>query len=167
MLALLFLALSAATADFATQHNVTTVILVRHAEKAAATAMTNEVPLSGTGSARAKELARVLAGTHIDAIYTTQYLRTKQTAAPLAAEHHMEPVVADPATLANTIRTKHAGQTVVVVGHSNTTPDLIRALGVASPPSIGDNEYDDLFIVTLAPGSAPKLVTLRYGAAQR
>ena len=166
MLALLFLALSAATAEPAAQQ-ITTVILVRHAEKAAATAMTNDVPLSDAGIARSKELARVLASTPIKAIYTTQYQRTKQTAAPLAAEHHLEPVVADPGLMATIIRTKHVGQTVVVVGHSNTTPDVIRALGIASPPSIGDNEYDDLFIVTLAPGTAPKLVTLRYGAAQR
>lgn len=166
ILALMFLAVSAATAEPAA-HQITTVILVRHAEKAAATAMSSDVPLSDAGTARAKELARVLAGTPIDAIYTTQYQRTKQTAAPLAAERHLEPIVADPAAMANVIRTKHAGQTVVVVGHSNTTPEVIRALGVALPPTIGDNEYDDLFIVTLAPGAAPKLVTLRYGAAQR
>ena len=166
MLALLLFAL-AAEAGSIVQAPVTTVILVRHAEKAPAAAMSNDVPLSDAGVARAKELARVLASTSIDAIYTTNYQRTKQTAAPLAADHHLEPIVAEPAAMANIIRTKHAGQTVVVVGHSNTTPDVIRALGVASPPSIGDSEYDDLFIVTLAPGAAPKLVTLRYGAAAR
>jgi len=165
MLTLLLFAL-AAEAGSTVQTQVTTVILVRHAEKAVST-MTSDVPLSDAGVARAKELARVLASTPVDAIYTTQYQRTKQTAAPLAADHHLEPIVADPAAMANIIRTKHAGQTVVVVGHSNTTPDVIRALGVATPPSIGDNEYDDLFIVTLSPGAAPKLVTLRYGAAQR
>lgn len=165
MLALLFSLMAAA--GFARQNVATTVILVRHAEKAAATAMTNDVPLSAAGAARAKELARVLADTHIDAIYTTEYQRTKQTAAPLAAEHHLEAAVADPVELPNVIRTKRAGQTIVVVGHSNTTSDVIRALGIASPPAIGDNEYDGLFIVTLAPGAAPKLLTLRYGAAQR
>ena len=166
MLALLLFA-ATLTAEAGTTNQVTTVILVRHAEKAAATAMTSDVPLSEAGRARADEFARVLADTHIDAIYTTQFLRTRQTAEPLAKEHHLESVVADPAQMAEIIRTKHAGQTVVVVGHSNTTPDVIRALGIATPPAIADSAYDDLFIVTLAPGAAPKLVSLRYGAAAR
>ena len=165
MLALLFFsAVLAAEAGGATP---TTVILVRHAEKATSTTMTNDVPLSDAGRARANELARVLADTHIDAIYTTQFQRTKQTAEPLAREHNLTPAVADPAQIADIVRTKHAGQTVVIVGHSNTTPDVIRALGIGKPPAIGDSEFDDLFIVTLAPGAAPKLITLRYGAPAR
>src|SRR4051812_20778195 len=121
MLSLLFLALSGAKAEPATRQ-ITTVILVRHAEKATGAAMSNDAPLNQAGMVRARELARVLAGTRVDAIYTTQYERTKETAAPLAADHRLEPIVADPATMAKVIKTKHAGQTVVVVGHSNTTP---------------------------------------------
>ena len=166
MLAFLLFAASL-TAEAGVQNQVTTVILVRHAEKAASTTMTNDVPLSDAGRARAAELARVLAGTHIDAIYTTQFARTKQTAEPLAKAHGVNPIVADPAQMADIVRTKHAGQTVVIVGHSNTTPDVIRALGIASPPAIADSEFDDLFIVTLAPGVTPKLIALRYGAAAR
>src|SRR5512141_2573171 len=75
----------AATAGAAIQNPQTTVILVRHAEKAVSnSAMTSDVPLSETGTARARELARGLGAVHIDAIYTPQYLRTKQTAEPLA-----------------------------------------------------------------------------------
>jgi len=61
----------------------------------------------------------------------------------------------------------HAGETVLVVGHSNTTPDVLRQLGIANPPSIADSQYDDLFVVTLATGAPARLVRLRYGAAAR
>lgn len=146
---------------------ITTVILVRHAEKLADT-MPEDVALSETGVARATELARVLRGTPIDAIYTTQWLRTRQTAAPVAKALGLQPrVVASGQTyaaeLAKKIRAEHAGQTVLVVGHSNSTPNLLRELGIATPPSIPESQYDDLFICTLAAGSA-KVVALRYGS---
>lgn len=145
---------------------ITTVILVRHAEKAGAS---GDVPLSAAGIERANELVHVLAGTSIAAIYETPYLRTEQTAAPLAVAHHLEPIdVNTGATyardVAGAILRDHKGETVVVVGHSNTTPDVIRALGVANPPAIADSEYDNLFVVTIA-GKTAKLITFKYGAA--
>lgn len=158
--------LAAGTAD------VTTVILVRHAEKAPAAAMVTDVPLSEAGAARAKELARVLGGMKIDAIYTTQYLRTRQTAEPVAKQAGVEPIAITAgasyaADLADIIRTKHVGQTVLVVGHSNTTPDILGALGIASPPPIPDSAYDDLFICSIPAGAAPRLMALRYGGVAR
>lgn len=172
MLAFLLTLFATAQAGASTQNPVTTVILVRHAEKTAATEMQSDVPLSDAGAARAHELARVLADTHIDAIYTTQFVRTRQTAAPLAKQHEIKAVAVEAGDsyaedMAKMIRTKHAGETVVIVGHSNTTPAVIRALGVSSAPAISDSQYDDLFIVTLAPGATPRLLTLRYGAAAR
>jgi lysophospholipase L1-like esterase/phosphohistidine phosphatase SixA len=142
---------------------VSTVILVRHAEKMSAS--NDDVPLSEAGHGRAKELARVLAGTKIDAIYTTQWQRTKQTAEPVARAKGITPVVVESGkTHADEIvKRVRGGQTTLVVGHSNSTPEVIRALGVADPPAITDSEYDNLFIVTLAGGKA-KLVSLRYGA---
>jgi broad specificity phosphatase PhoE len=156
----------------AASQDLTTVILVRHAEKAPATAMVTDVPLSAAGAARAKELARVLAAVKVAAIYTTQYQRTQQTAEPLAKQMGIQPVVLTAgakyaADLAKRIRTKHAGQTVVVVGHANTTPDVLRALGVTAAPAIADSEYDNLFLLTFAPGVAPRLLVLRYGAVAR
>jgi 2,3-bisphosphoglycerate-dependent phosphoglycerate mutase len=145
---------------------ITTVILVRHAEKAAAT---GDVPLSPAGIVRAKELVRVLAGTSIAAIYVTPYVRTEQTAEPLATAHHLDPVIIKSMDtyardVVNAILRDHKGDTVVVIGHSNTTPQVIRALGVPNPPDIADGEYDNLFIVSIGDGSTPKLVTLKYGA---
>jgi 2,3-bisphosphoglycerate-dependent phosphoglycerate mutase len=145
---------------------ITTVILVRHAEKAGAT---GDVPLSPAGITRAKELVRVLAGTSIAAIYVTPYVRTEQTAEPLATAHHLDPVIVKnmdtyARDVVGAILRDHKGDTVVVVGHSNTTPQVIRTLGIPNPPEIADGEYDGLFIVSVADGAAAKLVTLRYGA---
>ena len=121
---------------------------------------------------RAKELARVLAGVKFDAIYTTQYMRTKGTAAPTAAALGITPVIRTTgptyaADLAKHIRATHVGQTVLVVGHSNSTPDVMRALGATDVPDIPESQYDNLFVLTDADGAAPKVVALRFGAAVR
>lgn len=147
---------------------ITTVILVRHGEK---TGPSGDVPLSEAGIARAKELARVLGSVEIDAIYTTPYERTRKTAAPLGTKTGLAPVEITAgqtyaADMAKLIRDKHAGGTVVVVGHSNTTRDVILALG-GSIPEIADSSYDDLFIVTLVDGAAVRVLPLRYGAEKR
>ena len=159
-LAILLFAASA----FADAASLTTVILVRHAEKAGSS---GDVPLSEIGKQRAIELARVLSGTHLDAIYTTPYHRTRQTAAPVATPRHLDPIEIKPEDTIARIRKDHLGKTVLVVGHSNTTPNLIKQLGIAEPPEIPDSAYDDLFVVTFGEGIEPRLVTLRYGAAAR
>jgi broad specificity phosphatase PhoE len=150
---------------------LTTVILARHAEKANTEA---DTPLSAAGNARAKELARVLAGTRIDAVYTTQFARVRQTAEPLATAMNLTPMVMEAgggknyaSDIVKRIRREHTGQTVLVVGHSNTTVDVLKELGVPNPPVIPEPQFDDLFVVTLADGAAPSFVALRYGAATR
>ena len=158
----------AAVCATASSSPITTVILVRHAEKAGAT---GDVPLSPAGIERANELVRVLAGTSIAAVYSTPYLRTEQTAGPLAKAHVLEPIIVRTGDtyardLVETIRHQHAGETVVVVGHSNTTVDVLKQLGIANPPAIADSQYDDLFVVTMA-ADAVKLISLRYGKAAR
>jgi broad specificity phosphatase PhoE len=150
---------------------VTTVILVRHAEKDSEQ-MTGDPPLSAAGETRAKELARVLADVDVAAVYTTPYRRTEQTVAPLATALGLKPVVIRSgktyaADVAASIRTDCLGKTVVVVGHSNTTPEVMRQLGVVDPPAIPDSQYDDLFVVTMRDGTAPTLLKLRYGAVRR
>jgi broad specificity phosphatase PhoE len=147
----------------------TTIILVRHAEKAS---MSGDMPLSDAGNARAKELARVLGGTRIDAIYTTEYLRTRQTVAPLAEALKLTPKVLEtgkeyPANVVRTVRENHAGQTVLVAGHSNTTVDVLRELGMKDPPFIPEPQFDDLFVCTLIEGGPASCVALRYGAVTR
>lgn len=147
---------------------VTTVYLVRHAEKADTT---SDPVLSAAGARRASALADSLARTTVDAIITTQLQRTKLTADPIARRAGITPVVipaggpleAHAGAVANTILGRFAGKTVLVVGHSNTVPAIIRALGVAEPVTIADPEYDGFFVVTVRPDGRATLVRSRYG----
>ncbi|HEV8658464.1 MAG TPA: phosphoglycerate mutase family protein [Thermoanaerobaculia bacterium] len=147
---------------------ITTIILVRHAEKSGPK---GDVPLSAAGVIRAKELARVLGSAGISAIYTTPFIRVRQSAEPLANAIHITPVEVKTGDtyardLVNAIMRDHKGQTVLVIGHSNTTVDVLRQLEIANPPAIADSEYDDLFVCTIG-GATPKMLTLHYGAVAR
>jgi broad specificity phosphatase PhoE len=96
----------------------------------------------------------------VDAIIATQFGRTRQTAAPTAMATGLTvevvPTSADPNSarvMADAIR-KHVGQTVLVIGHSNTVPLIISALGAKEPAPICDASYDNLYVVTLRDGKA-------------
>ena len=152
-----------------TAEATTTVILVRHAEKAP---VSGDMPISEAGVIRAKELARVLVDARITAIYTTQYRRTRETVAPLAEALKLTPEVIEagkeyPANVVKIIREKHQGGTVLVIGHSNTTVDVLRELGMKDPPFIPEPQFDDLFVCTLVEGAPASCVALRYGAVTR
>jgi phosphohistidine phosphatase SixA len=143
------------------------VILTRHAERAdgVATMMTaSGAPadplLSAAGSARAQKLATMLADANITAIFTTEFHRTKDTAAPLAAKLKLTPeavAAAQTALMIDKIKAR-ANDIVFVVGHSNTVPAIIKALG-GPDVTIGDNEYDNLFIYVPA---TKTLTRIRY-----
>ncbi|HKE56838.1 MAG TPA: phosphoglycerate mutase family protein [Pyrinomonadaceae bacterium] len=166
--ALLFAVLGAVIlfAYFATfSRPLTTVILVRHAEKNIEP--NNPDPdLSPAGQERAQELARMFAGAGVNAIYATQYKRTQQTVKPLADRTGVSPQLIDAKKtpeLANDILTNRRGQTVFVAGHNNTVPQIIEALGGAALPDIPESEYDNLFIVTIYRFGKAKVVKLKYG----
>lgn len=144
---------------------ITTVILVRHAEKVDES---EDAQLSAAGVERSRELARVLTAVPLAAIYTTPFARTRNTAKPVATACHIEPIeVPAGKTLAadnaSRISTQNRGQTVLVVGHSNSVPNTMRALGIKDPPAIADSEFDRLFICTLVDGAESRCVALRYG----
>lgn len=155
---------TAAVAAAEAPQPLTTVILVRHAEKVLEV---EDPPLTPAGEERARELVHALGGLAIDAVFSTPFRRTLATAEPLAAAGHE--VVVTPVTptyaadLASKIRAEHAGGVVVVVSHSNTIPEVIRALGVDNAPEIPESDYDNLFVVTFSDGCAPRLLSLRYG----
>ncbi|MDB5236104.1 MAG: hypothetical protein JWR44_3097 [Hymenobacter sp.] len=144
---------------------VTTVSLVRHAEKDNASNPADPT-LSAAGEARAQALQRVLANTTLTALFTTDTRRTRATLAPLAAAANLVPLVYDalqPSVLAARIRQDYAGKTVVVVGHSNTVLPQIEALGATRPvPEIAESEYDYLFTLRMVEGAAPTVVVSRY-----
>ena len=153
-----------ATLSFFTR-SVTTVILVRHAEKVV-DPNSNDQDLSAAGQARAQELVRVLGDTGINAIYATQYKRTQQTAKPLADKlglpiNQVNSKNTD--ELLTQIRSQYRGQTVFVVGHNNTVPEIIAALGGPHYPPIPESEFDNLYIVTVYRTGKAKVVKLKYG----
>jgi 2,3-bisphosphoglycerate-dependent phosphoglycerate mutase len=145
----------------------TTVILVRHAEKVTEGSPADPA-LTDAGRSRAAELVHVLRDAGIDAIYTTPFVRTRTTAAPLAETLKLQAVEtkAGAEEMVARIRREHAGETVLVVGHSNSTPALARAFGIEAVPDIADAwEFDNLFVITFRGDEPPHFVRLRYGAA--
>ena len=140
------------------------VYLVRHAERAdtaggAAPIMAADPSLSEAGRMRAESLAGMLKDAQVTAIYVTEYKRTQETAAPLAKRLGLQPTVIPAKDTPGLVaKLRAASGNVLVVGHSNSVPDVIEGLGVAKVPAIADDEYDNLFIVT-GPGA---LIQLRF-----
>jgi len=134
------------------------IVFVRHAEKAA---NITDPDLSDIGRERAKRLANLLKDARISAIFVTEFKRTQQTAAPLASRLHLIPKIvqadSSPALLA---RLGASTGNLLVVGHSNTIPDLIQAFGITTPVHIDDEDYGNLFI--LLRGPRPSLIRSRY-----
>ena len=144
---------------------ITTVIMVRHAEKNIEP--NNPDPdLSLAGQARAQELARMLSNAGVNAIYATEYKRTQETVKPLADRLGL-PVslvaAKDTSELLKQILTNHRGQTIFVSGHNNTVPELAAALGGEKLPLIPESEFDNMFIVTVYRFGRAKVVKLKYG----
>jgi phosphohistidine phosphatase SixA len=133
------------------------LFVVRHAEKAATAG--NDPDLSEAGRARAEALARILKDARITAIYATELKRTQQTAAPLAHALNLQTIImpsADIAALAEKLKTQTGN--ALVIGHGNTIPNLLKALGLSDSISISENDYDNLFVIM--PGDPPRLVRL-------
>lgn len=159
----LLMALAIAIPPEARAQETRVVVLVRHAEKAEG----DDPELSPEGRERSRELARVLSQWPVDAIYTSQFRRTRQTAEPLSAATGVASVVIDardPGALLERIR-NGSDRAVVVVGHSNTVPALARALGAPGVKDIPEEAYDDLLVVTLGKSGEASLLHLKYGAA--
>lgn len=155
---------------------VTTVFLVRHAEKA--DGQGQDPPLTEAGKQRAEALAHLLQNAGVKGIYTSQFQRTKLTAEPLAKRLGVTATVVPLSVKPSNPRevseesvrelTKkveaHAGEALLIVGHSNSVPDVIKALGGDSVPKIDESKFDDLFVVTVYAGGRAKVVQLKYGS---
>ena len=166
----IYTAIAVGLAWFFESQATTTMIFVRHAEKAL---MPIDDPgLSAEGKVRAAELARqlvdadVVAG--IDAIYSTDTRRTIETAQPIADALELriqtyenqeddEPVV-------DAMVNAHKGKIILVVGHSNTLPTMIAALGASKKvPPIAELEYDNIYVISIPWFGKTKTIRLRYG----
>ena len=175
-LVLITLLLCAVTALAQDDFKPKTVFLIRHAEKE--DEPRQDPPLKKEGVARAQELARLLRGTGIKAIYTSQFARTKLTAEPVASKLGLTATAislksnpANPRQIAEESTTEvvnkimeRAGENVLVVGHSNSIPDVIKMLGGDVVPTIDERKFDDLFIVTVYAKGKAKVTHMKYGA---
>ena len=152
----------------------TTVFLVRHAERA--DAPREDPPLLETGTLRAQLLAHILGKAGIKAIYTSQYLRTKATAEPLAKQLGIVSVAialkmsaSNPRQVSsgsiNEITEKiyqRPGENALIIGHGNSIPDVIKALGGDTVPTMDEKEFDDLFVVTVYAKGKARVTHLKY-----
>jgi 2,3-bisphosphoglycerate-dependent phosphoglycerate mutase len=145
---------------FVTAANAAPVIfIVRHAEKA--TSGGNDPDLSLEGKKRADALARILKDLQITSVFVTEFKRTQATAAPTARATHVSPTVVpanDIGALVEKLRALNGN--ALVVGHGNTIPDLLKALGITTPVSIPEDDYTEIFAVLV--GDEPHLIRLHY-----
>ena len=131
----------------------TTFYVVRHAERDNS-AMTNDVPLSEAGRQRAEALKNELKGKKIGTVYSTNYVRTKSTAQPLADAVGVTIQVYDPRDSTFISRIVNTGDkdeegNMLIVGHSNTVDDIVNKLIGRNviPGDLPDTQYGDLFII--------------------
>jgi broad specificity phosphatase PhoE len=166
----IYTAIAVGLAWFFESQATTTMIFVRHAEKALIPV--DDPGLSAEGEARAAELARqlvdadVVAG--IDAIYSTNYRRTIETAQPVADALGLDIRIyenqEDDEPLVDAMVADNKGKIILVVGHSNTLPTMIAALGASKKvPPIAEFEYDNLYLVSIPWFGKTKTIRLRFG----
>lgn len=142
------------------------VYLVRHAEKETAPTL-KDPPLTSAGQSRALALAAKLAQTPLSIVYTTRYARTQATAQPVVTARHLPLQEYDakvPEALLAKLMSAHCGKQVLIIGHSNTVPDLLTRLGAQQAPSIPETQYGDFFhLHYTGEQSRPTLVRDHYG----
>lgn len=161
ILSMLFLmaTLTSATA----QQPITTVILMRHGEKV--NDGTDDPGLAPQGLERATRLAELLKNTAVDAIYSSPFQRTRNTIAPLAQAKGLAVQTYDPKKPEeiDVILKQHTGHTIVVCGHSNTTPRMAnRLLGKAQFKDFEENEFGNLLVIDVLESGAAKVTVLNY-----
>jgi 2,3-bisphosphoglycerate-dependent phosphoglycerate mutase len=148
------------------QQKITTLILVRHAEKA--NDGTNDPDLTEAGQQRSQVLRVVLKETHIDAIYSTKYKRTRSTVQPLAEEKHVATQFYEAFKVEEIDRIikAHLGGTVVIAGHSNNVPWIANILtNTEKYTDWKDSDYDNLLVVSVVErGKTASVIWLNYGA---
>jgi broad specificity phosphatase PhoE len=140
-----------------------TIVLVRHGERITPD---GDVALSAKGRERAKALSYMIADLDLHAIYTSQMIRTIETAAPVAAatgvKSELIPVEKTD-VLVEKLKQLPPGRSALVVNHSGTIPTIVEKLGAGKVPPVSEDEFDRFLIVTIPATGTPSVVTLRYG----
>ena len=144
--------------------------VVIHVVRLAETGSTaTDPPLDATGQARADTLASLLAPANVTAILTSQFRRTQDTAMPTAVDAGItvsviEITASNGTTYGNVLATAVRDSTatsLLIVGHSKTVPDTVKALAGTDVPPISETEFDRIYTITLA-ADGPHLVEGTY-----
>ena len=129
------------------------VYLVRHAEKDISNPDNKNPQLTACGVERAQRLSKILADVDLQAIYSSDYVRTRDTASPTASARKLTVQIYDPGDLDEVLqRLSTAKQDALVVGHSNTTSVLAGRLTGISLEDISEQEYDRLYQIVTTDG---------------
>lgn len=154
---------------FLKKKSVTTIYVIRHAEYDIVSGIPNQdLPLNADGVARKEQLTKVLCKANVNAIFSTNFVRTQETAQELADIRNINmiiyPTVPD---LIQQIKSNHVGENILVVGHSNTVPIIIKELVPESTITNIYNEFHNLFVVSLCGLDSDKasVANLWYGNA--
>jgi 2,3-bisphosphoglycerate-dependent phosphoglycerate mutase len=143
---------------------LTTFILVRHAEKVMDGS--KDPALTEEGNARARRLQLLLDKSSVDAVYTTPYKRTRATVEPLAMAKGVAVSEYEPQkeSAIDEMLKQHEGKTILVSGHSNTIPEIANWLtGSKEYTDFDESDYGNLMIVSvLKKGSVTNVTWLRY-----
>jgi 2,3-bisphosphoglycerate-dependent phosphoglycerate mutase len=146
------------------QNSITTFILLRHAEKASDG--TKDPDLSEVGKSRAESLVKLFANTKIDAIYSTSYKRTQNTITPLAKAKALSVFNYDGGKMEeiDTILEKFKGKTILLSGHSNTTPAIANYLMNHKDEfkTFDDTDFGNIIILSVVRRGDAKVTWLRY-----
>jgi phosphohistidine phosphatase SixA len=154
-------------AGFISGMTTTTVVVVRHAEKELGTIA--DPPLSTAGEQRAELLARLFGERSevgkLAAVFASDSLRAQRTAAPLATRLGVAVTTLpadDVEQLLRRIRTDYRGRSVLVVGHINTAPEIVRRLSGVEVPAMHEEEYSTIYIVTVPTLGRPSVLRMSY-----
>ena len=133
-----------------------TYYLIRHADKDTSSNAGDDPELTAQGKARAQNWAEVLKNVSFDKVYSTDFIRTRETAEPIATDNSLEIELYDPTDLYNQdFISQTEGKTVLVVGHSNTTAAFVnKILGEDRFSEIDESNYGNLYIVNVIDGKA-------------
>ena len=152
------------TSPSTSDENPLVVFLVRHGEKVD---HSDDAQLSDAGIERAILLAKILRSAEIEYVHSSDFARTRDTAAPTATEYDLDIEIYDHQNLPALVeKIRDMGGRHLVVGHSTTTPAMVGLMGGQPGPTIDDeNEYDRLYIVTIGNDGNANSILIRYGKA--
>ena len=137
--------------NVAEKENISVYYFIRHAEKDRSDPTNKNPSLTIQGLERANKWAVFFKDKNIAAVYSTNYIRTQQTALPIAKEQNIEIInYTTKELISEKFIANNKGKNIVIVGHSNTTPELVNILlGEKKYEDISDSENNNLFVVTL------------------